>query len=80
MQSSHYEERDRARAPCRAPQLPCGAQFAALLSVESSSFYLPITFSLNGSVGLKKVSITLALYKAIIVSRYFFTKQSFFCK
>ena len=32
MQSSHYEERDRARAPCRAPQLPCGAQFAALLS------------------------------------------------
>ena len=25
IQSSHYEERDRARVPCRAPQLPCGA-------------------------------------------------------
>ena len=24
-QSSHYEEGDRARAPCRAPHLPCGA-------------------------------------------------------
>ena len=22
--SSHYEQRDRARAPCRAPQIPCG--------------------------------------------------------
>ena len=32
-QFSDYEERNRTRAPCRAPQLPCGAQFTALLSV-----------------------------------------------
>ena len=31
-------------------------------SVLSSSFYLPINFSLNGSVGLKKVLITLAKF------------------
>ena len=32
-QSSHYEERDRAHALCCAPQLPCGAKFARLVSV-----------------------------------------------
>ena len=32
-QSSHYEERDRGHALCCAPQLPCGAKFARLLSV-----------------------------------------------
>ena len=34
------------------------------LVLTSSSFYFPINFSLNGSVGLKKVSITLAKYVA----------------
>ena len=32
-QSCHYEEHNRAHAPCHAPQFPCSAQFAALLSV-----------------------------------------------
>ena len=32
-QSSHYEECNQARALCCAPQLPCGAKFATLMSV-----------------------------------------------
>ena len=27
-QSSHYEKRDQARAPCCTPQLPCGVEWS----------------------------------------------------